>query len=194
MNDRTFEKCIEQIKAGKQEGLKEIYEAYLPYIYSVILSVLGNKEDAEDVSCEFFIKLWNTAEKYRPGGGHKTYITTIARNMAIDFLRKRKRETPADLSGGSEMTENAAYHDGAKDPDAGLAEPADAGFEDRLVESMTLRDALATLDDKEREIINLKIMSGFTFKEIAGILGMPMGTVTWKYNEALKKLRRYGYE
>ena len=194
MDDRAFEICIEQIKSGNQDGLKEIYEAYLPYIYSVILSVLGNKEDAEDVSCEFFIKLWNTAEKYRPGGGHKTYITTIARNMAIDYLRKRKRETPADLSGGSEMTENAAYHESPDEKVSSLYEPADTGFEDRLVDSMTLKDALSTLDAKEREIINLKIMSGFTFKEIAQILEMPMGTVTWKYNEALKKLRKFGYE
>ena len=92
------------------------------------------------------------------------------------------------------MTENAAYHEKSDNNVGILAEPADTGFEDRLVESMTLKEALKTLDDREREIINLKIMSGFTFKEIAGILEMPMGTVTWKYREAINKLRRYGYE
>ena len=194
MTDQAFDACVQKMCAGQQEGLREIYEAYLPYIYSIILSVLGSKEDAEDVTSEFFIRLWNTAEKYRPGSGHKTYITTIARNMAIDFLRKRKREMPSDLSGGSEMTENAAYQDRGDDAGGGGYEPADAGFADDLVESMTLREALQTLDEKEREIVNLKIMSEFTFKEIAQILQMPMGTVTWKYQAAIKKLRRYGYE
>ncbi len=193
MNDRSFDKCMKRICRGDQEGLKQIYEAYLPYIYSVVFAILQNKEDAEDVSCEFFIRLWNTAEQYRPGSGHKTYLTAIARNMAIDFLRKRKREIASDLSGGEEREENEAFagrsRDGTSPP-----EEADTGFEDRLVEEMTLKEALQQLDQTEREIVNLKIMTGYTFKEIAELLSMPMGTVTWKYREALKKLRRYGYE
>ena len=190
MDDRAFEKCIKQMCAGKQEGLKKIYDAYLPYIYAVILGILKNKEDAEDVTSEFFIRLWNTAENYRPGSGHKTYITTIARNMAIDFWRKRKRELPADLSGGSEEENNAAYHAAEDIPE----EPIDQGFENDLVESMSLKEALSTLNDTEQEILRYKFGADMTFAEIAGVMKTPMGTVTWRYREAIKKLRRYGYE
>lgn len=59
---------------------------------------------------------------------------------------------------------------------------------------MNLKEALATLKPKEREIINMKIMGDMTFQEIADILGKPLGTVTWQYREAINKLRRCGYE
>ncbi len=196
MTEKAFEKCIRLMCRGRQEGLKEIYEAYLPYIFSIISGLVKNREDAEDLTSEFFIRLWNTAEKYKPGNGHKTYLATIARNMAIDFLRKRKREIPTDLSGGSEADENLAYRN--QDDTAGIGSPYaaeyDEGFEDGLIISLTLQEALETLSGPEREIINLKIMGDLTFKEISEILNMPMGTVTWRYREAINKLRRYGYE
>lgn len=190
MDDKAFEKCIKQMCAGKQEGLKKIYDAYLPYIYAVIMGILGNKEDAEDVTSEFFIRLWNTAESYRPGNGHKTYLTTIARNMAIDFWRKRKRELPRDLSGGSEEEDIAAYRAAGDIPE----EPADQGFADSLVESIDLKEAVSTLSEAEQEIIRYKFGADMTFAEIAEVMKTPMGTVTWRYREAIKKLRRYGYE
>lgn len=196
MTEKAFEKCIKRMCEGRQEGLKTIYEEYLPYVFSIVSGILQSREDAEDVTSEFFIRLWNTAEKYRPGNGHKTYLATIARNMAIDFLRKRKREIPSDLSGGSEEEDNALY----QNRDAKREEPGtsgggyDEGFEDSLVESLTLKEALETLSAEQREVINLKIMGDLTFKEIAEILGTPMGTVTWRYREAINKLRRYGYD
>ena len=52
----------------------------------------------------------------------------------------------------------------------------------------------SVLNEGEREIINLKILGDLTFKEIASVLSMPMGTVTWKYQNAVKKIRRCGYE
>jgi len=56
---------------------------------------------------------------------------------------------------------------------------------------LTLEAAMRLLSDKEKEVIDLKLTAGFTFKEIAEMLGMPQGTVSWHYNEAIKKLRRY---
>ena len=190
MNDHVFDKCIKLMCAGKQEGLKKVYDAYLPYIYSVVFGILQNKEDAEDVTSEFFIRLWNTAENYRSGTGHKTYLTTIARNMAIDYWRKRKRELPRDLSGGSEEDENSVYRIQEALPD----EAADQGFEDKLVESVTLKEALSALSPAEQEIIRYKFGADMTFAEIAEVMKTPMGTVTWRDREAIKKLRRYGYE
>ena len=110
--------------------------------------------------------------------------------MAIDYWRKRKRELPKDLSGGSEEEENAAYHTSEALPE----ETADPGFEEGLVESMTLEDALSTLNPAEQEIIRYKFGADMTFAEIAEVMKTPMGTVTWRYREAIKKLRRYGYE
>ena len=67
-------------------------------------------------------------------------------------------------------------------------------MEDQVVSDLSLREVLALLGPKEREIVNLKIMGELTFQEIAGILKQPLGTVTWRYRSAMGKLRRYGYE
>ena len=92
MNNREFDRCMRRIQKGDKAGLKEIYEAYISYIYAVILGVVKNKENAEDLTADFFIKLWNMADQYKAGSGHKTWMTVIARNMAIDFMRKAGRE------------------------------------------------------------------------------------------------------
>ncbi len=172
---------MERLCRGDKSALKEIYEEYLSYLYSIAYSVLGSRENAEDVTSECFIKLWKTAKRYKPGNGHKGYLATIVRNMCIDLLRKQ----------GREVYEDPPDKDASPNP---RKELTSEGFEDTVVEQMSLADALDTLKSAEREIINLKFMGGHTFKEIAQILRKPMGTVTWQYNEAIKKLRKYGYE
>ena len=84
MNEREFNSCVKRILEGDKSGLREIYDVYLPYIYQIVLGVVGRKEDAEDITSDFFIKFWQQADKYKPGSGHKGYLATMARNMAID--------------------------------------------------------------------------------------------------------------
>lgn len=92
MNEQQFENAVARMVQGDKTGLKEIYTSYAGYIYRIIYEVLQNKENAEDVTSEFFIRLWNKAEQFKPGSGHKGYLAAIARNMAVDFLRKHKKE------------------------------------------------------------------------------------------------------
>lgn len=167
---------MKRIKAGDKSALREIYEAYAGYIYSVVVQVTINKEDAEDVTSEFFIKLWKLADTYKSGNGHRAWIAVIARNMAIDLLRKNRREV---------LTEDFA--------DAVTESPSEE-VEGKVVSDMSLRSALDILKPSEREIVNMKIMGELTFQEIADILKQPLGTVTWRYQNAVKKLRRCGYE
>lgn len=170
MNDRQFEDNIGRICRNDREGLKVIYEDYCPLIYSAVLEILHNREDAEDVASEFFIRLWDIAPGYRPGKGHRAWLLTIARNMAIDHLRKRKKENltaeiPEYLQSGEDFPE------------------------DRLCHKLSLEQALKTLKEEEREIVNLKIMGELTFKEIAAVLKKPQGTVAWHYRTAIQKLK-----
>ncbi len=196
MTEQLFEACIARIRDGDQSALKEIYEAYASYIYSIAYHVLGNKTDAEDVTSDFFLRIWYTAEKFQKGRGHKAYLATITRNMCIDFLRKRGREISKDMSGADEMNENEIYQQNlpvkAKKESTAAAQTT-GGFEEELVSNMTLRDAINTLSPPQREIINLKIGADLTFREVADVLKLSMGTVTWRYREAIKKLRRCGF-
>lgn len=193
MSEEKFAECMERMQNGDKSALKEVYEAYLPYLYSIIMSVLQNKENAEDVTSEFFIKLWKQAAHFKPGGGHKGYLATIARNMAIDFLRKNKREVlMGEMEENGEDTENRGNIVAMSQ--RVMEEENTHSVETEVISDLSLKEALEKLKPREREIINLKIMGEFTFKEIAEILQLPMGTVTWNYQEGIKKLRRCGYE
>lgn len=261
MTEQEFEQAVVRIRDGDKDGLKEIYLAYVKFIYAVIYEILQNKENTEDVTSEFFIKLWDVAERYEPGHGHRGYLATIARNMAIDYIRKHRREVLSadpDLVGsgggstgsvfdaqsgssdtgesviptqsGSSGTESSAYavsgggagESGAEgsaleSQSGGLGNPDGAGgkahshvggsgsgtisgggyatspVEDEVIGAIALTEALAFLKDGERQIINMKILGDMTFQEISDTLHMPMGTVTWKYRNAIGKLRRCGY-
>lgn len=190
MTEQEFEQAVVRIRDGDKDGLKEIYLAYVKFIYAVIYEILQDKENTEDVTSEFFIKLWDAAERYVPGHGHRGYLATIARNMAIDFIRKRRREvlradTDFDL-GGADSAGGGSMFDTTKD--------AEHSVEDEVIGNIAVEEALALLKDGERQIINMKILGDMTFQEISDTLHMPMGTVTWKYRNAIGKLRRCGYE
>lgn len=190
MNERQFEEAVARMVKGDKTGLKEIYEHYAGYIYRIIYEVLQNKENTEDVTSDFFIRLWDKAEQFRPSSGHRGYLATMARNMAIDFLRKHKKEELTamlqDIGSDKEEEERAIA--------GSMPESTDSRVEQEVVENMTIRQALEVLKPSERQIVSLKVLGEMTFKEIAECMGLPMGTVTWKYQNAMKKLRRCGYE
>lgn len=186
MNEQQFENAVARMVQGDKTALKEIYISYAGYIYRIIYEVLQNKENAEDVTSEFFIRLWDKAGQFKPGSGHKGYLAVIARNMAVDFLRKHKKEELTFLL--QDLGEEE------KKGSRKLAEDKLSQVEEQVIGSMTIRQALGMLKPSERQIISLKVLGEMTFKEIAAAMEIPMGTVTWKYQNAIKKLRRCGYE
>ena len=181
MTEAAFELCVQRMLNGDKSGLKEIYDAYLGYIYQIVYGVVGRKEDAEDITSEFFIKLWQQADKIKLGSGHKGYLATVARNMSIDWLRKYKKEVLESFSK-------------EEDDETPVIEPvSDSNIEEEVIGDISLKEALKSLKPEEEQIVNMKVLADMTFAEIAETLGAPMGTVTWRYREAIKKLRRYGF-
>lgn len=178
MTDKEFQNNLKLIQDKDKAGLRNIYTEYVTLIYHTILSVIKNKEDAEDITSEFFIKLANISDKYIKGNGHITWLVTIARNMTIDYIRKNKRELPTD-----EIYE-----------DVTLTMVPSKTPEDTYLTKQSFKELIHRLKASEQEIITLKILGDLTFKEIATILNEPMGTVTWRYQNAINKLRRYQNE
>ena len=172
MEDFEFEICIRRIQDGEKDGLKEIYEAYVGLIYSVVYDMTRQREDAQDITSEFFIRLWDKADTYQFGGKHKAWLITIARNMTIDFLRKQKRELPVEEI----LPEEEAQKE---------------DFADEVVGNLSMKEALKLLKPAEQEVLDLKILGGFTFQEIAKVLQKPMGTVSWLYRRGIKKLQQH---
>ena len=190
MTEEKFSECIQAMNRGDKDGLRQVYEEYVSYIYGIVRSLLASREEAEDATSEFFIKLWEKSDSYRAGNGHKGWMATIARNLAIDTLRKKRREEPVDF----QMRAGSGEEDCTEAASRALHATDGKSVEEEVVGSLTVKEAFSLLKEPEREVVHLKIMSGMTFQEIADLLGSPMGTVTWRYREAMKKLRRYGYE
>lgn len=187
MTEEQFNLAMERIRQKDKSALKEVYEAYITFIYHTVFNIVKQRETAEDITSEFFIKLWEKADTYKPGGGHKGYLATIARNMAIDYLRKYSKEVYI------ETDENA---DSEGKPEDGMSQIADesATPEEQVVENLAVDQALSQLKPVYRQIVTMKVLGDMTFKEISEALNIPMGTVTWNYQDALKQLRRFGYE
>lgn len=170
MTDSDFTRYMSAIAKGDRESLRFIYDEYLRLVFAVVYDTIGQREETEDVTSEFFIKMYSVAASYRPGNGHKRWMVTIAKNMAVDRVRKLGREALVD-----EIPESPNSRE---------------SHEDEIVNRMTMQQALKTLKPEEREVLDLKTVGGFTFREISEMTRRPMGTVTWLYGEAIKKLRR----
>ncbi len=194
MGEELFEKCMKDMVNGDKQGLLMVYEAYAGYIYTVVYGILGSRENAEDVTSEFFIRLWERAGQYRPGKGHRGYLAAMARNMSIDYLRKYKKEELTAIVHEMDDREDDRRHRKKWAFHAGGNEDKAASVENEVIGKMALKEVLLLLKPGERQIVNMKVLGGLTFKEIASLLSLPMGTVTWKYQNAMKKLRRCGYE
>lgn len=182
MTDVQFEAAMSKIRRGDKSGLQEIYESYVTLIYAIVKDVLRSKESAEDVTSDFFIKLWDKADYYQSGKGHKTWMTTIARNMAIDYLRKYGKEEAREILDEIDQT-----------PLSGQSAEWENPVEQAVIADASIEEALSALKESERQILNMKILGDMTFGEIAQTLKIPLGTVTWRYRNAVKKLRRCGY-
>ncbi len=180
MTEAVFDACVAKILSGDKSGLREIYDEYLQYIYQVVYGIVGRKEDAEDITTDFFIKFWQQADKYKSGNGHKGYLATMARNMAIDHMRKHRKEILESFT--KENEDDAVIEPVSKDD-----------TEEAVIEDISIKEAISKLKPDEQQVINMKVLSEMTFAEISEELGVPMGTITWRCREAIKKLRRYGY-
>lgn len=159
-----------KIARRDEKAFEELYEKMRRLVYSVCLSIVKNSGAAEDLTQDTFVTVWERAADFR-GEGFKTWILTVAKNKSLNALRRQKREFSADfaeneLLGGSYTIDSAA--------ETGVA----------------LSAALKLLSEEDREIVLLR-NSGMKAKEISEFLGMPRGTVSWRYAEALKTMKKY---
>lgn len=177
MDHPAFEECMRRISRQDKGALKEIYDAYAKYIFYLVLPIAGSRENAEDITSEVFLKIWKGAGSFQSKDGHKAWLASIARNQAVDYLRKLGREIPGGLDEVVRMA------------DADQPDPYD-----KVIADLTVSQVLDHLEPAEREVVHLKIMGGLTFAQIASVLQAPAGTVAWRYRQAMGKLRRCGYD
>ena len=168
---RELERLLSGIAAGRPEDMTELYSRTRTAVYSLALSYLGNAHDAQDITQDTFVQVWERAGQYRPNGSPMGWLLTVCRNLALMRIRRADRHADLDDSGW----------------DAIPAEEKGLSVEERAL----LQDALSLLDENERRVVMLHAAVGMKHREIASLLEMPLATVLSKYHRALKKLRAF---
>lgn len=175
-NEKINEDWFEKIANGDDEAFTELYYASYKQLYGFLLSLTKNKEDAEDLLQNTYIKIRNGSHLYKKQGTPMTWMCAIAKNQFLDFARKYGKNRNVDFG----EVENYVSE--------GLASKTDnpKQVEDRML----LETAFSILDDQERTIIVMHMINGLKHREIAEVTGLTMSTVITKYNRSLKKMKK----
>jgi len=157
---------------------------YLDQLYGAALRMTRNRADAEDVVQEAFIKAFSSFHQFKPGTNLKAWLFRILTNTYINGYRKAQRR-PQTADGDDVedwQSARAASHD-ATGLRSAEVEALDTMPDERI------REALDSLSDDFRQVVMLADVEGFAYKEIAEIMGTPIGTVMSRLNRARKQLR-----
>ncbi|MBD5486584.1 MAG: RNA polymerase sigma factor [Lachnospiraceae bacterium] len=158
---------IKRIAKGENKALEELFLLYKEKVFRMALAILGDQFLAEDVVQETFLKVQQNAKSYQFRNSEREWIMTIAHNIAIDILRKRKKEIVQE-----EIISYREMSDAVTDCDN------DIGFL-QLIEP---------LNEPDRQIVSLHLISGLKHREIAHILNMSVSAVKKRYERAIKRI------
>ena len=167
----SLEQLLADIADGDRDSLAELYSRTRAAVYGLALSVVKNAHEAQDVTQDTFVRVWESAPMYRPQGSPMAWLLTIARNLALMSLRRDSRQITLE-----EEEWNALP-----------AQAPSVTPEDRHL----LQSGLSVLTDEERQIVILHAVTGLKHREIADLLELPLATVLSKYHRSLKKLRNF---
>jgi len=175
LSSLTDNELYDRLCAGDRQALGAVYDRYGGLVYGIALRVLRRRAEAEDLTQEIFLTLWRK-QKFDPQRGKlSSFLSMLTRSRAIDRLRSRQRAQTFVNRWGSVMTDRTS----------------DTPFDSASIEERraTVRDALAQLPDKYRQIIDLAYYEGLSQSEIAQRLGIPLGTVKTRSRKGLLTLR-----
>ncbi len=170
--DEQIEALLAKMAGGDQSAIGGLYELIRADVYAFALSKLGHREDAEDITQDTFVRVWQYAPSYSPMGKPMAWILTMEHNLIRQHANRAGRTVAME------------DYDDVDDTD----------FADDVIKSEFLRELMRTLSPDEREIVTLHVLSGLRHREIAKMLDLPLSTVLSRYNRSVKKLQRLGEE
>ena len=166
---RELQRLLIRVAGGDRDALAALYQHTRAAVYGLALSYLKNGHDAQDLTQDVYVQVWDCAGQYRSTGSPMGWLLTVCRNLCL--MRLRREERHAALS--------------EEEWDAIPAQKCGLDADERAL----LQGALASLADEERRIVLLHAVTGMKHREIAALLELPLPTVLSKYHRALKKMR-----
>ncbi len=171
----TDSELIAMVNGGNQQAFSELMKRYRKMVARVVIGMLGDTPEADDVGQEVFVRFYQSISSFRGDSALGTYLTRIAINLSLNELNSRKRRF---------------LFFSVKDDEQPLPDLADeANVDESLSRNELIEKALAHLDPKFRSVILLRLIEGYSTKETAEMLGVPLGTVLSRLTRAQDRLK-----
>ncbi len=167
---------IHEFQNGNKEVFSLIIKKYRKYIFSLLIKKIESKEDAEDLTQEIFIKLYNSLDNFKFKSSLKTYIYRMVTNKISDF-KKQKNKTRQEYQLIEEFNENIYEND----------------IDDKIIEEeniKNLEEAIKQLPEKYKTLIYMRDFKNMNYKKIAKELQITENTAKIRHFYALKKLKQ----
>lgn len=184
MGNETISEIVASARSGSEQAYRQLVETYGSDLLRYFYRNTGNRAEAEDLIQELFLRLVRSLKNYKEKERFEVWLYRLARNLLIDYWRKRKMVYIGDRLGEEEESwlANVPSQAMAETPVAAL-ELAEAGDE--------LQRALAGLPLEQRQTLLMRYFSGMSFEEVARTEKVPIGTVLARAHRGLKKLRQW---
>ncbi len=186
LREKSDQDVVALAKEGEEEAYRELIRRYERPVFALIFRMVRNRELAEDLSQETFVKVLNAIQSYRPEFKFSSWVFKIANNAAIDHIRKRELDT-LSLE-GSPHADTPELIEATALQISGRAESQLEEVENRELGG-TIEQAIERLRPEYRACILLRHVEGRTYEEIAEILNLPLGTVKTYIHRARNELR-----
>ena len=162
-----------RFSAGEPDAVRDVYRTHGRLVYAVAQRVLGDRGLAEEATQQTFLKAWRAAQSFEAGRDLGPWLASIARRAAIDIHRREALRTAVPLESVAEA--DPALRSADAPPEA-------------VLDSWSVKAAIAELPDDEQEIVRLQHFEGLTHEQIASRLGIAAGTVKSRSFRAHKRL------
>lgn len=164
----NYDAYIEALKQKNEQAFEYIYHETKATIFAIIIAIVKDKDVSQDLLQDTYITMLEKINQYQLGKNFLSWLAVIARNKAIDYYRRKQKETLIDVT-ESEYLLPSVNPQGEK--------------------SSLVSELLNLLSDVERQIFLLHIMQNLPHREISKIMNLPLGTVLWHYQKAIKKIK-----
>ncbi len=166
----NFDDYLDKLAEKDDEAFAAVYENTKRGVFSIIVSIVRDRQDTEDLMQDTYVKMLKNIHSYQRGRNFPAWLFEIAKNLAYDHLRRNRAVRPADPQEEAYLFDQVQTHPGSSD--------------------FTLEELVKPLDAEERQVVLLRTVSETKFKDIAALTGKPLGTVLWIYNKALAKMKK----